>query len=224
MTHDDDLLPGLKEFGHELQRAAREREQPARRKVRRGRLGAVLIAGSLVLVGGAGAAGLLTTGEPVKPRNDAPSGSRPASPALGVVTLVARDPQGGFPWGARVYRSKDGSECIVAGRLRGSQIGVIKNRVFRPLGAGAYGACAQLSARRFVFTVGHVVDDLDRTLVYGRAGSSVREVQIRTPDGTRRTKLRPGGAFLLVFDGKLDAGDVRVAPIYVKASHRARQP
>lgn len=209
MNHDDDVerpLPGLERFGAQLVSAAERQPAARQRRFRLGRPAFIAIAASLLVAGAAGAGVLISVGDPVESRDDAPPRSRPASAPQFAVT--ARDPDGRLPWAARIYTSRKGAPCIVAGRAKGKQLGQLIGDEFRPLPADAYGACGFLTPRRLFFTAGAAPGETNRSLVYGRAGSAVKSLTVETPKGRQEVPLGPGGAFLLVFEGKLDPRDV----------------
>ena len=105
------------------------------------RVTAVALAGLLLLVGAAFASGLLTVGSPAKKVESfqiADSGLGSVSPGSArVLGLRVPDPQGGAPWGLRVFTTTRDAGCIQVGRVVEGQIGV--------LGAdGAFGDDGQL--------------------------------------------------------------------------------
>jgi len=213
VTNDQDrneLLPGLEQFGAELTRAAERRVAPRRRRRRVSRPIVAVAVASLLVVGAAGAAVLISVGEPVKRRADVPPNSNPA--AAPQIAVTARDPGGTLPWAARIYSTADGSQCIVAGRLKAGQLGQLIGREFHPLPSDAYGACGRPTSRRFFFTTGRAPGEPNRTLVYGRAGRAVTAMTVRTPKGEQHVPVGPGGAFLLVFDGPVSYRDVSLRP------------
>lgn len=90
----------------------------------------VLACGALLLmVGVALASGLLSLGSPAKTAElfQIPSsGLGAVSPGSArVLALSAPDPQGGAPWGLRVFTTTRGAGCIQVGRLLDGQIGVL---------------------------------------------------------------------------------------------------
>lgn len=115
------------------QLAAAAERQEARRDARLGvcawlshRLNAAAAAAVLVLAGGAvavAATGVLN-GAPVRPEvppnanagNGLPEGSRH-------LALLVADPDGGLPWGLRVFRTTRGQVCGQVGRLQAGQLG-----------------------------------------------------------------------------------------------------
>lgn len=206
------LGPGMTKFGEDLVALARQHHQPTTPLARRKwfRRPAILAgAATLVLAGGAGAAALLSIGEPVPERTDAP----PHAQQLGARTLAvtARDPRDAVMWGAAVYSLKDGKRCVIAGRVHNGQVGQLVGRIFRPYSGTDYGGiCGRPADDRFFFAAGPARDDPTRNLVVGRAGDDVRALRIRTADGDRRIDVGPDGAFLLVYDGDLDAASVKI--------------
>jgi len=100
------------------------------------RVSAVALAGLLLIVGAAFASGLITIGSPAKKVESfqiADSGLGAVTPGSArVLALRVSDPQGGPPWGLRVFTTTRGAGCIQVGRVVDGQLGV--------LGAdGAYG-------------------------------------------------------------------------------------
>ncbi len=118
----------------QLQRAlvaAAERVEaaPARTTLRRRRVRtlAIALAVALGLAGVAYAATqLIETGEPVPPPPH--SGSlldRIVPGTTRVLPVRAADPDGGPPWGLRVFRAKSGAFCVQTGRVVNGKLGVL---------------------------------------------------------------------------------------------------
>lgn len=102
---------------------------------------ALVVAAMLLLVGAALAAGLIGVGSPAKKVESfqvPDSGFGAVVPGSAkVLSVSAADPQGGPPWGLRVFTTTRGAGCIQLGRVVDGQLGV--------LGAdGAYGDDGQL--------------------------------------------------------------------------------
>lgn len=123
-------------------------EEPAPRAGRRAfavrgwRRVPVLACGALLLmVGAAFASGLLSLGSPAKTAEEfqiPSSGLGAVTPGSArVLSLSAPDPQGGAPWGLRVFTTTRGAGCIQVGRLLDGQIGVLGQN-------GAFGNDGQL--------------------------------------------------------------------------------
>lgn len=195
MTDGDDRrpLPGLERFGAELTAAA-HRQGTTRRHGASRRMGLAVAACCLVVAAAVGA-GILIGGD--DSRDAVRATADPAHRAPIVVT--APDPDGSLPWAARIYTSADGSECIVAGRLKDGRLGRLVRGVFRPLSREALAMCGQLEPRRFFYTAVRVDGDADRSLLYGRAGDDVKALSIAAA-GKGDVRVGPGGAFLVVFD------------------------
>lgn len=212
---DSDLPPAFRALGERLHEAAQREiaaEAPQRRRVRRPRrLGLVAFAALFAVAGVAGAGTLIDIGAPVEQRAGFPEVATPGGPAR--VAVQVRDPAGGLPWGAATYQSHAGHECVLAGRLRGSQLGRVENDVFRPLPPGARGGCRDLGPRGLFYNTAVGSEQPLRILVVGRAGRDVSTVRVTTPAGTEAVRPGPGGAFLLVYDHRLTQADVRVTPV-----------
>jgi hypothetical protein len=130
--------------------------------------------------------------------------------APGRIVVEAKDPAGGLPWAARAYTSRNGRECILAGRRRGFSLGVIKGGEFHAYAPSARGVCGELArigllVSSTTFTEPHV-----RTIVFGRAAPGVRTVRVEGPGPTRDAPVGPAGAFLLVYDGRVQTTDLNV--------------
>ncbi|HTD09396.1 MAG TPA: hypothetical protein VK680_10930 [Solirubrobacteraceae bacterium] len=105
------------------------------------RVTAVALVGLLLIVGAAFASGLITVGSPAKKvENFQIADARLGSVTLGsasILSLRASDPQGGAPWGLRVFTTTRGAGCIQVGRVVDGQIGVLGSD-------GAFGDDGQL--------------------------------------------------------------------------------
>jgi len=203
MSDEDDRrpLPGLERFGAELTAAA-HRQVTMRGRGASRRLALAGAAGCLVVAAAVGA-GLLIGQE--DSREIARGTLGPAQRAPIVVT--ARDPGGSLPWAARIYTSADGSECIVAGRLKDGQLGRLVRGVFQPLPPEELAMCGQLEPRRFFYTAVRADGEANRSVLFGRAGNDVKAVSISS-GGERDVRVGPGGAFLVVFDSEGAPSDV----------------
>jgi hypothetical protein len=118
-------------LGSELAAAAERQSAGAPERRRRwlsNHLHVVLVAGALVLGGGAvalAASGVLS-GSAVKPEVplDAAAGNGlPVAGSSAHLALVAADPGGGSPWGMRIEHTTRGQLCLQVGRVEGAQLG-----------------------------------------------------------------------------------------------------
>jgi hypothetical protein len=150
------------------------------------------------LAGAAGAAELISIGEPVddpKPRGE---GVQPV--AAGEIAVTAPDAEQPVPWALRIYDSGD-QQCALAGQLRGNTLGIASEGRFRPYAKDTGGACGQLDRLPYFVAVRQFGGERPRTLLFGRAGTRVTRLDVR--HGGRHDSTRParGGAFLFVFEG-----------------------
>lgn len=208
MSHTPERIPALDELREGLREAARRDVAAAapRRRRRRRRVGGLLAVGALVAAGAAGAAQLISTGEPVKDsRQGIATGLRPG-PGPSQLPLIARDPAGGPPWGVRVYTARNGDHCVVAGAVNGAALGKMSGGRFHPYPAGFPGSCDQ-PGRAF----GDRLSDRGRTLVFGIARPGARQVTI-TVGGARPNAVPTGrgGAFLAVYRGEVLGSDLKI--------------
>lgn len=153
----------------------------------------------------AGAARLIAVGEPVPPVTGLPERFAPPGDAPNDLVLTAADERGALPFAARIYDGPDDSDCIIVGRVRGRTLGVVGDGEFRPYEEGRQGVCGRLAGSPLFFSAQFFAGGgPPRTVVFGRADESVDQLRV-TGVGTPRV-LTPGrgGAFVLVYDGRVD--------------------
>lgn len=201
--HDDDLTPGLRRVGEQLHDAAR-REVHTTRPRRRvpQRAVATALVGVLVLGAGAGAATIMGTGPFVRDHPGMPRQLKPANPGIARLVVTVPDAGAGGRWGVRVYTSRSGNDCAVAGWARGSRVGIVARDRFRPYAPDVTGACGDLSNSRFFLSLLTVTRPALRTLVYGRAQRSVGRLELTDARSIRFAAAGPRGAFLFVLAGR----------------------
>ena len=210
MKHDDDMLPALRSVGDQLHEAARRELAPVqRRRRRRRRVLAVAVAMVLLAAAVAGAARLIAVGEPV---NDTRQGGELAPREPGRIVVRASDPDGGPPWAGRAYTSRDGRACILVGRQRGFTLGVIRGGTFHAYPPDARGVCGDLAHTGLLQSAVTFTEPQLRTAVFGRTKPGVRIVRVAGPGRPRDVRIGPAGAFLLLYDGRVAANEVRVTP------------
>jgi hypothetical protein len=187
--------------------ALRTASLPSRRRRSRRSL-AIVVALVFGGVAAAGAAELISTGDPLPDSTFPGTEYRPGKPGAPVLDAKAKDPKGGQGWGVGTYTSKNGEECAIAGRVRGLALGDVRNGTFREFAPGSTGACGDLKTKP-IFIDYRQLDGV--TIVYGRTSATDRLV-VAHNDG-KDIPATPGrrGAFLWVFEGKLLPSDVPVA-------------
>ncbi len=191
-------LPALAELRESLREAA-ARDIAARKPRRWRRRGIGLLAAALVTGGAvAGAADLISSGEPVK---EQPADKRYTSPDQPQIALTARDSP--LPWAVQVYTSPAGKTCALVGRLRGTRLGLLDAKgVFHAYPEGRGGACGTTTNKQGGFISGTTREG--RSVFYGRVRAGASSVTAVTSDGDSRTvEVGPGGAFLLVYRGSV---------------------
>jgi hypothetical protein len=104
--------------------AERRGKAPARRRGGGWRL-AFVVAGASLVAGGASFAAtqLISIGEPVPPSKQGLAAIAPGTTRL--LGVRAADPDGGPPWGVRIFRSKSGLACVQVGRVYQGKLGVL---------------------------------------------------------------------------------------------------
>ena len=194
---------------------------PRRRRSKRRWRGAGLVVVALLGVSvAAGATDLISVGTPLPDRSmNAP---RYAPGGGGQVELVikASDPDAALGWGAGIYTSKDGQDCVLAGQVRGVSLGRERDGRFRPYEKGTTGACGHLDRLPILIDALTVRGPQPRTIVYGRARPTTRSVSLND-DGKRRSmRPGPGGAFLFVVRGNLTPNGTGLRDLDVRPDPR----
>jgi hypothetical protein len=190
-------MTAMNELRERLREAARRDIEAERARTRRRRRRATGFL-ALALLGGAAAAGaadLISIGEPVRDTRREQADYRPANP--NALQLAVTAPSGGkVPFGVGIYDAKNGQRCAVAGQVRGNTLGRVEGGTFRPFEIGhVLGACS--GAQQPSWTSADVAG---RTLVFGRAKPGARVVHARVGRESRAAPTGRGGAFLFVYD------------------------
>ena len=200
----------MDELRESLREAARRQvppvTSPARR--RRRRAAGALVLAVVGMAAAAGAAELISVGEPVRDPKPAREGVRPAGES--VIAVVADDPARRLPWGVRIYQT-GGEMCALAGQVRAGALGIERDGVFRPAPALMGGACGRLDRIPFFGDVRVFEGPHPRTVVYGRARSGSEEGRVRHEGRVHRARPGRGGAFLFVFEGTAARGDFQLS-------------
>lgn len=204
MTRQDDLPPGLCEFGNRMQEAAHQeiqQEQQLRRRRRFPRLLVAVSVGTLTVGAVAGASSLiLRDGSPIKSDPITPDKQLPPADPSVVASSAVADPDGGPPWALKVFENGAGELCVRVGRLRQGVLGQVRGTTFRPLPAEAPGVCGRLQTEKVVFSIERRGGPQPRTLVYG---VTVGREPLVISLGVLSRRVTPGtlGTFLLVSRG-----------------------
>ena len=195
-----------------LAAARREEAKPEavakRRRRRRQRRGLGL--GVAVLLGGAVAAtatDLISTGEPVRDSGFSGEQYRPVAGAPDLVAQ-AKDPENATLWGVGVYESANGQSCVIAGQVRGRQLGTIRDDKFHPYREDSRGACGKLGRRPMVVDTLNVGGAAPRTIIFGRARPGEPYVLVNSGGKPRREATARGGGFILVYEGRVSDAEV----------------
>jgi hypothetical protein len=190
-------LPALAELRESLREAA-ARDIAARKPRRWRRRGiGLLVAAVFTGAAAAGAADLISSGEPVKDNH--PAGSRYDSSGRLQVAVTAADKP--LPWGVQIYTSPEGQECALVGRIRGIELGKLDadGKTFHPYERGRQGACGDPGGKTGYFR--DIVVGADRSVIYGRARSGVKRVIFEFKGKRVPVETGLGGAFVVVFSG-----------------------
>ena len=196
-----------------LAAARREQAKPAevakRRRRRRQRRGLGL--GVAVLLGGAVAAtatDLISTGEPVRDSGFSGEKYRPAVPGAPDLVAQAPDPDGGTTWGVGVYESANGLSCAIAGHVRGTQLGLMRDGTFHPYRADSRGACGRLGSRPVIFDTMTFGGAKPRTLLFGRTRAAGGTVLAQDGAKVRTARTARDGGFIFVYEGRHTIGEL----------------
>jgi hypothetical protein len=209
-------------LGAQLVEAARrddEAEQVRHARPPRWRRPAVVLtlAGLLgVAAATAAAVNLISVGQPLPDRTTAVPEYRPVTPGPSDIVLRAADRP--LPWGVTLYTAANGRKCALAGQLRGASLGRIVDGRFRPYEPGTTGACTMLTPTRIISDTLAARDPAPRTVLYGRAGSEIRRLELRVGAERRIVAPGPDGSFLFVFEGLDQRERVSVRPVDSRAS------
>lgn len=206
---EDRLLEQLMVAAREQDQQMRAARPPKRRRRRRRGL-ALVIAVGLGAAAAAGAADLISTGEPVPDRSlRGPSDVPPQGQAAELVAK-APDPAGKTTWGVGIYTTKEGRACALAGQVRGVSLGTIRNGTFHPYERGTSGICQTERPLPLVFDRATIRGAQPRTVVFGIARDRNREVTATLRDETYTARPSRDGAFLFVFSGNLPQGQPQI--------------
>jgi hypothetical protein len=202
----EQLRAQLMEAGRREEALERQASLPRRRRRRR----TIGLSVALVLAAGAaaGAADLISTGEPVPDTTSTGRNYQPAAPGAPQVVAKAADPEGDAGWGVGIYTATNGDDCVIAGQVRGVSLGVIRDGRFLPYKADRTGSCGDLSALPIMIDKLSIGGAHPRTIVYGRTRDPNRFVIAEADGKTYRTRPARGGAFLFVFAGERTKLDV----------------
>jgi hypothetical protein len=199
MSPQEHDIPALAELRDHFREAARRDIEARPRRRRDRRRPVLLIAAGLALCGGAaaGAAQLLSTGEPVK--NAYTPAARYRSPNGYHIVLKAHAPV--LPWGVAIYTTRDGEECILYGRVNGAALGLLQGGKFRPYAPNHSAACRDIDRKPYLLTDLSFRDGV--SLLYGRVGPGKTRFTVVVDGKSVSTPAGEGGAFLLVFKGRV---------------------
>jgi hypothetical protein len=194
-------LPALAELRESLREAAAR--DVAARKPRRWRRRGVgfLVAALFTGVAAAGAADLISSGEPVNDEHDA--GSQYSSSGQLQVAVTADDTP--LPWGVKPYTSTNGESCALVGRIRaGVELGLLDDKgVFHKYTEGRSGACGNVETGFM-----SALRKNGKTAVYGRFGNAGAKIRVVVDGTPYTTSAGRDGAFIFVFKGSVLPSDV----------------
>jgi hypothetical protein len=193
-------LPALAELRESLREAA-ARDVAARKPRRWRRRGiGLLVAALFTGAAAAGAADLISSGEPVNDEKAADSNTRYGS--SGQLQIAVKAPDKPLPWGVQIYTSPEGQKCALLGRIRGAELGKLDadGKTFHPFTEGRGGACGDPDTSKLGY-FRDLYPGKDRSVVFGRAKAGVKRVIFEFKGERVPAETGLGGAFVIVFSG-----------------------
>lgn len=184
-----------------------------RRRHRRLRTTGFVVATLLGAAAVADGTGLISSGEPIQPNPGLEVGDPKVTLAEGAkveVVATAPDRERNVSYGVAIYTSDAGNRCVIAGQLRGNQLGLERDGVFHRFSDLRPGVC--LLGGDGVSSSTRIDSTPPRLLIYGRtrrpeaAGTFV----VRSTGERHPIKPARGGAWLLVFDGDVPLSDLKL--------------
>jgi hypothetical protein len=204
----------FREAGEQMEaaRTAGERQPRPKRSVRRGVgrrwLGPVI--GAITAFGVVGAGVAISTGVFTGHGRSAGSGPKPPDDirhAPGDAyrgNAVAADPADPtLRWGVGVYPSQNGRDtCLLAGRIRGQDLGAEQNGRFSSLSKDAPGLCDDIDERHAIFATRSYFNATgDRALLYGLVDRTVTSLRFGSPGALKGVDVANDGTFIVVVAG-----------------------
>src|SRR3954454_5741391 len=186
-------MSALHELGENLREAA-QRDIDAKRRRRRRRRRATGLIG-LALIGGtaaAGAADLISVGEPATDERAGDPGYK-SPPNTLRPTIVARADVGErLPFGLGLYKAANGQQCLIAGSLRGGYtLGRVEGTTFRPYPRDTPGSCVRPGGKLY-----DAVIYRDHTVLFGIVPPAYRGIEVTVDGKSQRAPLHAKRAFL----------------------------
>ena len=157
-----------------------------------------------------------------------PPDLQPVPDSVRVLPIADPDPDGGAPWGLRIYSTRDGGSCDQVGRVLDGKLGTVDDQgrfeeaPVRPNGCGGAGppgtpprsygwstattnvgagGCAEFPSRRDHRP--RCTDRQLRTVQYGHFGPALKRVLVANADwsGRRDVQVSDQGDYVAVFRG-----------------------
>jgi hypothetical protein len=209
-----DRLRVLDELGRELDGALAREAAGSARPV--GRTLAIALAAVLLLAGVAFAASYALTGHAIPGARDVdvPPEATPRPGSAQLVDLRAEDPGDAPPWTLRLSTSQTGQLCVAIGQEVDGTFGLVGlDGRFRELPLVGVDACATREGPPPAMIGARIFDaarERDvRTLVYGVAGTGLREATVRAGGQERELELG-AGSFVTAYRGYVEDVQPRV--------------
>ncbi|MDA0178743.1 hypothetical protein OJ997_00425 [Solirubrobacter phytolaccae] len=157
--------------------------------------------------------GLISVGEPIKPAPGLEASDPKITAANGErmdIVATAPDEQRNVSYGLATYTSAAGNDCVIAGQLRGNQLGLERYGTFHRFSDLRPGVCVEDGGQRTNDLV-NVDSDPPRTLLYGiTTPDKPGTVTLRATGEKRAIDPVDGGAWLLVYEGRLTVADFKL--------------
>lgn len=220
-----DRLRVLDELGRELDGALEREAVASSRPV--GRTLAIALAALLLLAGAAFAASYALTGNAIPGARDAdvPPEATPRPGSAQLVDVRAEDPGDAPPWTLRLSTSQTGQLCVAIGQEVDGEFGLVGlDGRFRQLPLVGVDSCATREGPPPAMIGARIFDaqrpSEARTVVYGVAGTGLREATVRAGGEERELELGAGGSFLTAYRGYVEDVQPRVTLRFEQGGER----
>lgn len=163
----------------------------------------VALAMILACVSGISAASIVTRSSG---NGETPPDLQP-KPDTARIVATAPDIEPGLPWGLEISKSKTEKNCLVVGRVKNGELGLVSNSGFKPfppLPSASCGALPASNGKRDNAQVGLLAQH-GRLVFYGLGNNDVRRVTLSRADGgLEELVAQPNKGFIGVRAGQYD--------------------
>jgi len=140
------------------------------------------------------------------------------------IVATASDIEPGLPWGLQLSKSKTDKNCLVVGRVKDGQLGIVDENGFKPFPPLPSASCGALPASNGKGDNAQVgfFSQRGRLVFYGLGNSDVRRVTLAGPGGSsEELASQPNKGFIAVRVG--DPDDAEKYPLTVETKDGAKR-